>query len=43
MEQFAGSLSLGQRADYYQQSKPFARLFGVTEQLLPDSYVAFEA
>lgn len=43
MDQFVGSLSLGQRADYYQQSKPFARLFGVTEQVLPDSYVAFEA
>ena len=40
--QFISSLSLEQRADYYQQSKPFAMLFGVTEQVLPDSYVAFE-
>jgi uncharacterized protein (DUF2236 family) len=43
MDQFVGSLSLGQRADFYQQSKHFARLFGVTEQVLPDSYVAFQA
>jgi uncharacterized protein (DUF2236 family) len=43
MDQFVSSLSLEQRADYYQQSKPFARLFGVTDQILPDSYVAFTA
>jgi hypothetical protein len=29
-----------QRTDCYQQTKPFARLFGVTEQILPDDYQA---
>jgi uncharacterized protein (DUF2236 family) len=43
IDEFVSSLSIEQRADYYQQSKPFARLFGVTEQVLPDSYIAFEA
>jgi uncharacterized protein (DUF2236 family) len=42
-DQFVSSLSRDQRADFYQQSKPFAMLFGVTEEVLPDSYVAFEA
>jgi hypothetical protein len=32
--------NIQQRTDYYQQSKPFARLFGVTEQILPDDYRA---
>lgn len=43
MDQFIGPLGPGQRAEYYQQSRPFATLFGVTEEVLPDSYAAFEA
>jgi uncharacterized protein (DUF2236 family) len=43
MDQFISPLTLEQRADYYQQSKPFATLFGVTDRVLPDSYTAFEA
>ena len=42
-DQLVSPLSSEQRADYYQQSKPFAMLFGVTEQVLPPSYAAFEA
>jgi uncharacterized protein (DUF2236 family) len=43
VDQFVNPLGIEQRADYYQQSKPFARLFGVTEQLLPDDYEGFQA
>jgi uncharacterized protein (DUF2236 family) len=43
VDQFVSPLGSEQRADYYQQSKPFARLFGVTEQLLPDDYAGFQA
>ena len=41
--QFVSPLGSQQRTGYYQQSKPFARLFGVTEQLLPDDYEGFQA
>jgi uncharacterized protein (DUF2236 family) len=43
VDQFVSPLGSQQRADYYQQSKPFARLFGVTEQFLPDDYEGFQA
>jgi uncharacterized protein (DUF2236 family) len=43
VDQFVSSLSAEQRADYYQQSKPFAVLFGVTEQVLPAGYLDFHA
>jgi uncharacterized protein (DUF2236 family) len=43
VDQFIGPLDSQQRAGYYQQSKSFARLFGVTEQLLPDDYEGFHA
>lgn len=43
VDQFVSSLSAEQRADYYQQSKPFAVLFGVTEQVLPARYPDFHA
>jgi len=43
VDQFVSPLDSQQRADYYQQSKPFARLFGVTDQLLPDDYEGFQA
>jgi uncharacterized protein (DUF2236 family) len=43
VDQFISPLGSQQRADYYQQSKPFARLFGVTDQLLPDDYEGFQA
>jgi uncharacterized protein (DUF2236 family) len=43
MDQFVSPLSLQQRVDYYRQSKPFALLFGVTEEVLPDTHADFEA
>jgi len=43
VDQFVSPLGSQQRAGYYQQSKPFARLFGVTDQLLPDDYEGFQA
>jgi len=42
VDQFISPLGSEQRADYYQQSKPFARLFGVTDKVLPDDYPAFQ-
>jgi uncharacterized protein (DUF2236 family) len=43
VDQLVSSLTTEQRARYYQESKPFAVLFGVTAQLLPDSYPDFDA
>ena len=43
VDQFVSPLDSQQRAGYYQQSKPFARLFGVGEQVLPDDYAGFQA
>jgi uncharacterized protein (DUF2236 family) len=43
VDQFVSPLDIQQRADYYQQSKPFARLFGVTQQVLPGDYAGFQA
>jgi uncharacterized protein (DUF2236 family) len=43
VDQFVSPLDRQQRAGYYQQSKPFARLFGVSEQVLPDDYAGFQA
>jgi uncharacterized protein (DUF2236 family) len=43
MNQFVNPLTTQQRARYYQESKPFAVLFGVTEALLPGSYPEFDA
>jgi uncharacterized protein (DUF2236 family) len=43
IDQFVNPLTTQQRARYYQESKPFAVLFGVTEALLPGSYPDFDA
>jgi uncharacterized protein (DUF2236 family) len=43
VDQFVSPLGSQRRADYNRQSKPFARLFGVTEQVLPDDYEGFQA
>lgn len=43
VDQFISPLDIQQRADYYRQSKPFAGLFGVTKQVLPDDYPGFQA
>ena len=43
VDQFVSPLGSQQRAGYYQQSKPFARLFSVTDQLLLDDYEGFQA
>jgi uncharacterized protein (DUF2236 family) len=40
VDQFVSPRHIQQRTDCYQQTKPFARLFGVTEQILPDDYQA---
>jgi hypothetical protein len=34
VDQSSAGSHIQQRTDCYQQSKPFARLFGVTEQIL---------
>lgn len=38
---FVRRLSLAERERYYQEAKPFARLFGVGEDVLPPDYRAF--
>jgi uncharacterized protein (DUF2236 family) len=43
IDQFVSPLTTQQRARYYQEGKPFAVLFGVTEGLLPGSYPDFDA
>jgi uncharacterized protein (DUF2236 family) len=43
IDQFVSPLTTQQRARYYQESRPFAVLFGVTERLLPGSYPEFDA
>jgi uncharacterized protein (DUF2236 family) len=43
VDQFVSPLTTQQRARYYQESKPFALLFGVPAPLLPGSYPDFEA
>jgi len=40
---FVRPLAAGQRERYYQEAKPFARLFGVGDELLPPDYRAFRA
>lgn len=40
-ELFVGSLSWAGRDRYYQEATRFARLFGVTEEVLPATYPAF--
>ena len=40
VDQFVSPRLIQQRTDCYQQTKPFARLFGVTEQIPPYDYQA---
>jgi uncharacterized protein (DUF2236 family) len=40
VDQFVSPRHIQQRTDCYQQAKPFARLFGVPGQILPDDYQA---
>src|SRR2546425_1281965 len=40
---FVRRLSLAHRERYYQEAKPFARLFGVGDDVLPPDYRAFRA
>jgi uncharacterized protein (DUF2236 family) len=42
-ERFVGSLGPDGRERHYQQAKPFARLFGVTDAVLPADHAAFRA
>jgi uncharacterized protein (DUF2236 family) len=43
VDQFVSPLTTQQRARCYQESRPFAVLFGVSERLLPGSYPEFDA
>jgi uncharacterized protein (DUF2236 family) len=40
---FVGPLTTAQRARYFEEAKRFARLFGVTEAVMPGSYEEFTA
>jgi uncharacterized protein (DUF2236 family) len=40
VDQFVSPGHIQQRTDCYQQTKPFARLFGVSEQFPPHDYQA---
>jgi len=42
-ERFVGGLTPSQRERYYQEARPFAALFGVTADVLPPDYRAFQA
>ena len=39
---FVAPLSEQERATYYDQTKPVAQVFGVTDEVLPDTYADFE-
>ena len=41
-DRFVRPLSPADRAQYYDQTKPLGRLFGVTDDVMPDTYADFE-
>ncbi len=41
-DRFVRPLSHAERAQYYDQTKPLGRLFGVTDDAMPDTYADFE-
>ncbi len=41
-DRFVGPLSQAERAQYYDRTKPIGRLFGVTDDVMPDTYADFE-